>query len=146
HALIFWVLIGIMTVLIVYLILSIIYDGYVLEALYKVSHPGGNESMPSMALKYILRGVYLNFFEREIGIFWYMPVLFIFLNPLFVYNVFRYRLSNRKMQILGLFISNVPYLTAIFSYFESSGGWCPPGRYLIPSMVFVAILLSLFID
>jgi len=51
-----------------------------------------------------------------------------------------------KIQILGVFIANVPYLTAIFSFFDSLGGWCPPGRYLVPSMSFVAILISLNID
>src|SRR5262249_37227873 len=69
YALKFWILIGIMTLLIAYMVLSIMYDGYVLEALYKATHPTGNESAPSMKLKYILRGVYLNFFEREKGIF-----------------------------------------------------------------------------
>jgi hypothetical protein len=143
---IFWALIGIMTLLVTYLILSITYDGYVLEALHKVARPAGNEYAPSMKLKYILRGIYLNFFEREKGIFWCMPILFVFLNPLYIYNIFRYRLLNCKLQILGVFVSNLPYLTAIFSFFDSLGGWCPPGRYLIPSMTFAAILLSLVID
>jgi len=146
HVFIFWSLIGIMTLLTTYLILSITYDGHVLEALHRAALPGGNESGPSMTLKYVLRGVYLNFFEREKGIFWYMPVLLIFLNPLYIYSIFRYRLLNCKIQILGVFISNVPYLIAVFSFFDSLGGWCPPGRYLIPSMVFVAVLLSLVID
>src|SRR5262249_49393089 len=38
YAFIFWILIGIMTILIAYLILSAMYDGYVLEALNKTSH------------------------------------------------------------------------------------------------------------
>jgi len=146
HVFIFWPLIGIMTLLTTYIILSITYDGYVLEALRKVARPAGHESAPSMTLKYLLRGVYLNFFEREKGIFWYMPILLIFLNPLYIYRIFRYRLLNYKLQILGVFISNIPYLTAAFSFFDSSGGWCPPGRYLIPSMTFAAILFSLVID
>jgi hypothetical protein len=75
-----------------------------------------------------------------------MPILLVFLNPLYIYNIFRYRLLNCKIQILGVFISNIPYLTAVFSFFDSLGGWCPPGRYLIPSMTFTAILLSLVID
>jgi len=142
----FWCLIGIISILITYLMLSIMYDGYVLEALYKSSHPAGHESAPSMTLRHVIRGVYLNFFEREKGIFWYMPILFVFLNPLYIYSIFRYRLFGRKIQILGVFIANVPYLTAIFSFFDSLGGWCPPGRYLVPSMSFVAILISLIID
>jgi hypothetical protein len=146
YAFIFWLLIGIMTIVTIYLILSITYDGHVLEALRKAARPGGHESAPSMTLKYVLRGVYLNFFEREKGIFWYMPILFIFLNPLYIYSIFRYRILNCKIQILGVFIANVPYLTAVFSFFDSLGGWCPPGRYLIPSMTFAAILLSLTID
>jgi hypothetical protein len=135
-----------MTLLATYVILSITYDGYVLEALHKAARPAGNESAPSMTITYVLRGIYLNFFEREKGIFWYMPVLLVFLNPLYVYNIFRYKLLNCKIQILGVFISNVPYLTAVFSFFDSLGGWCPPGRYVIPSMTFAAILLSLVID
>ena len=146
YAFVFWILIGFMTIIVIYLLLSIIYDGHVLEALRKAARPAGDEFSPSMNTKYILRGVYLNFFEREKGIFWYMPALIFFLNPLYVYNIIRYRFLNCEIQILGAFISNIPYLVATFSFFDSSGGWCPPGRYLIPSMIFAAILLSVCLD
>ncbi len=146
HAFIFWILIGIITVVVTYLGLYLMYDGYVLDALYKTTHPGGNESESSLSIKYILRGVYLNFFDKEKGILWFMPILFVFLNPIYIYRIIRYKLSNYKVKILGVFISTVPYLVVVFSFFDTLAGWCPPGRYLMPSMVFVAILLSLVID
>jgi hypothetical protein len=146
YAFMFWILIAVMTTTIVYVVLSIMYEGKVLGALYKLTHPAGDISAPSMNTKYIIRGMYLNFFEREKGIFWYMPVLFIFLNPLYIYNLFGYIWRNCKIQFLGTFLSNMPYLAAVFSFFDSLGGWCPPGRYLMPSMTFVAILLSLSMD
>jgi len=146
HAFIFWILIGIMTTMIAYLMLSVIYEGKALIALYKLTHPAGDMSAPSMNIKHILRGIYLNFFEREKGIFWYMPALFVFLNPLYMYCLFGYIWRNCKMQLLGVFISNTLYLATVFSFFDSLGGWCPPGRYLMPSMPLVAILLSLSMD
>ena len=69
QALTFWILIGIITVIATYVKLSFMYDGYVLEALYKASHATGNESAPSSNIKYLLRGMYLNFFEKEKGDF-----------------------------------------------------------------------------
>src|ERR1700758_5261898 len=42
HAFIFWTLIGIITVIVTYLGLYLMYDGYVLDALYKTSQAGGS--------------------------------------------------------------------------------------------------------